>query len=252
MRVLTELPSVTTAAAKSPVNQSIERAAKLLGLFSAADPELSLAQMATRLGVSRATAHRYATALRNAGLLRMTSAGWGLGPRVIELASTAIAGLRVVAIAEPFLRRLVAETDETAVLSVWDGEAPIVVRVDDNTNRVVRINVRTGSSLERDSAQAKVFRAYPPIADPGLAGVAAEGLAFSASSIDGIAAMAAPVFQADRLVAALALVGTLSSIRSELGSPVADTLRAVAAGLSAELGHLQRPPSIAPDTEGRP
>ncbi len=226
---------------KAPVNQSIERAALLLGLFTVEDPELSLSRMATMLGVSRATAHRYATALRNTGLLRMSSSGYGLGPRVIELAATAIAGLRVVSVAGPFLERLVAEVNETAVLSVWDGEAPIVVRVDDNTRRTVRINVRTGSRLEADSAQGKVFRAYPPVDTPELAEVAAAGIAFSASRIEGIGALAAPVFQADRVVATLALVGTLSSIEPALDSPIGEVLRRAAADLSAELGHSEPP-----------
>lgn len=224
---------------RAPINQSIERATQLLGLFTVEDPELSLSQMAGRLGVSRATVHRYATALRNAGLLRMTSSGYGLGPRVIELASTAIAGLRVVSVAGPFLERLVAEVDETAVLSVWDGEAPVVVRTDDNTRRTVRINVRTGSRLARDSAQGKVFRAHPPIAEPGLADVAAEGLAFTASAIEGIGALAAPVFQADRVVATLALVGTLASVEPARGTEVGAALRRTAAELSAELGHAR-------------
>lgn len=221
---------------RAPVNQSIERAARLLGLFTTEDPELSLAQLGAQLGVSRATAHRYATALRNAGLLRMTSSGYSLGPRIIELASTALAGLRVVSIAGPYLGQLVSQVNETAVLSVWDGEAPIVVRVDDNTNRTVRINVRAGSRLAADSAQGKVFRAYPPISDPSLADVVRDGLAFSPSGIEGIGAMAAPVFQADRVVASLALVGTLTTIQSAVDSRVADALRVTAAELSAELG----------------
>ena len=222
----------------APVNQSIARAARLLGLFTVEDPELSLSQMATRLGVSRATVHRYATALRNAGLLRMTSSGYGLGPRVIELAATAIAGLRVVSVAGPFLERLVDEANETAVLSVWDGEAPVVVRVDDNTTRTVRINVRTGARLERDSAQGMIFRAYPPIAERKLAAVVDEGVAFSASRIEGIAALATPVFQADRVVATLALVGTLASIDQARTSRVGAALREVGAALSGELGHV--------------
>lgn len=221
---------------RAPVNQSIERAARLLGLFTIEDPELSLAQMGARLGVSRATTHRYATALRNAGLLRMTSSGYSLGPRIIELASTAIAGLRVVSVAGPYLGQLVSQVNETAVLSVWDGEAPIVVRVDDDTNRTVRINVRTGSRLAIDSAQGKVFRAYPPVSEPELADVVTDGLAFSPSGIEGIGAMAAPVFQADRVVATLALVGTLATIESAVDSRVAEALRSTAAELSAELG----------------
>jgi len=221
---------------RPPVNQSIERAARLLGLFTTEEPELSLAQLGAQLGVSRATAHRYATALRNAGLLRMTSSGYSLGPRIIELASTALAGLRVVSIAGPYLGQLVSRVNETAVLSVWDGEAPIVVRVDDNTNRTVRINVRAGSRLTADSAQGKVFRAYPPISDPSLADVVRDGLAFSPSGIEGIGAMAAPVFQADRVVASLALVGTLATIQSAVDSRIADALRVTAGELSAELG----------------
>jgi len=130
----------------------------------------------------------------------------------------------------------VSEVNETAVLSVWDGEAPIVVRVDDNTNRTVRINVQTGSRLAADSAQGKVFRAYPPIADPAFSDVVTDGLAFSPSGIEGIGAMAAPVFQADRVVATLALVGTLTTIQSAVDSRIADALRSAAAALSAELG----------------
>lgn len=222
------------------MNQSIERGAQLLGLFSEESPVLPLSRLAASLGVSRATTHRYATALSQAGLLRITGAGYSLGPRLIELASTAIAGLRVVALAGPFLERLVTATDETAVLSVWDGDAPIVVLVDDNTSRIVRINVRVGARLEHDSAQSMVFRSLPPLAEPALAPIAASGLAFSASSIEGIAAVAAPVFQAGRIVATLALVGTLPSVHAELDSAVTETLRAVAAELSGELGDAPR------------
>ncbi|MBD0318595.1 MAG: helix-turn-helix domain-containing protein, partial [Thermoleophilia bacterium] len=74
--------------AQAPVNQSVERAARLLALFSVEEPELSLAEVTARLGTSRATAHRYATALRRVGLLRATPAGYTLGPRVVELAAT--------------------------------------------------------------------------------------------------------------------------------------------------------------------
>jgi DNA-binding IclR family transcriptional regulator len=221
----------------TPVNQSIVRATRLLRLFTVENPELSLSQMAVQLGVSRATVHRYATALRGAGLLRMSPSGYSLGPRVIELAATAIAGLRVASAAGPFLARLVDVANETAVLSVWDGDAPVVVRVDDNTTRTVRINVRPGARLERDSAQGTIFRAHPPISERGLSQVAAEGLAFKASRIEGIAALATPVFQADGIVASLALVGTLPSIAEARKSSVGAALREVGAALSAELGH---------------
>lgn len=224
--------------ARAPVNQSVERAARLLALFSVEEPELTLAELTTRLGTSKATAHRYATALRRAGLLRVTAAGYTLGPRIVELAATALAGLRIVQVAGPHMERLVAEVNETVVLSVWDGEAPVVVRVDDNTNRLVRINVRTGSRLPLDSAQGKIFRAFAS-GGAGLEDVRATGLAFNARIVEGIAALAAPLFQGEELVAAMALVGTTAAIPDDVRSELARALQQTAARLSAELGFLR-------------
>ena len=221
---------------RAPINRSVERAARLLELFSVDEPELSLGEITARLGTSKATAHRYVTALRRAGLLRASDGVYSLGPRVVELAATALAGLRIIKVAGPHLERLVADVNETAVLSIWDGEAPVVVRVDDNTDRLVRINVRTGSRLPLDSAQGKVFRAH--LTDE-LPAVREAGVAFTARVVEGIAALAVPVFQGDEIVAAMALVGTTAAIPPEPDSPLAVQLRERAAGLSAELGFLR-------------
>lgn len=230
---------MTTESREAPINQSVERAARLLSLFSVDEPELSLAELQARLGTSKATAHRYATALRRAGLLRLSGGGYTLGPRIVELAATALAGLRIVKVAGPYLERLVAELNETAVLSVWDGDAPVVVRVDDNTNRLVRINVRTGSRLPLDSAQGKIFRAHLRAPEDAEAvAVRKAGVVFHARTVEGIAALAAPVFQGDEIAATMALVGTTASIAPELDSGAATRLRELADALSAELGFL--------------
>jgi IclR family pca regulon transcriptional regulator len=225
----------------TPVNQSIERAARLLGLFSVDQPELTLAELTARLGTSRATTHRYVTALRRAGLLRQVRSSYTLGPRVVELAASALAGLRIVKLAGPFLERLVIETGETAVLSVWDGEAPVVVRVDDNVERLVRISVPTGSRLPLDSAQGRVFLAHVDGVprDEALARVRADGIAVAARGVvEGISAVAAPVFQGEEVVAAMALVGTSASIPDDPSSAMSASLRRAAGALSAELGFL--------------
>ena len=59
---------------ETPVNQSVERAVRLLGFFSADEPELTLPPLSERLGTSRATTHRYTVALRQVGLLRYDAA----------------------------------------------------------------------------------------------------------------------------------------------------------------------------------
>jgi DNA-binding IclR family transcriptional regulator len=224
-----------------PAIQSVERAARMLGLFTVEQPELALSDLTARSGMSKGTVHRYATALRNAGLLRLHNGVYTLGPRVVELASAALEGLGVVRVAGPYLDRLVSETGETAVLSVWDGEAPVVVRVQDNTSKLVRIVVATGSRLPPDSAQGQLFRAFLERDDvsTGLRRVRELRMAQNAAVVDGIAALAAPVFQGAEIAATLALVGTTASIETEPSAPMARALRAAAETLSAELGFVQ-------------
>ena len=223
-----------------PVNQSVERAARMLELFSVDEPELTLSQITSRMGLTKATAHRYAMALRRAGLMRSSNGVYTLGPRIVELAAAALAGLGVIRIADPYLRRLVGETGQTTVLSVWDGEAPVVVRVSENHERLVRIVVAAGSRLPRDSAQGKVFRAFlGEDGDPDLAAVRRDGFAANAVVVEGVTAVAAPVFQGEEIVATIAVVGTSAAIDATPESALTQALRNAAMGLSTELGFVQ-------------
>jgi DNA-binding IclR family transcriptional regulator len=229
--------------ADTPVNQSVERAVRLLGLFSSDEPELTLAQVTSRLGTSRATTHRYTLALRQVGLLRYDpGAGvYSLGPRIVELASTALAGLRIIKVAGPTMERLVDDVNETVVLSIWDGESPVVVRVEDNTDRLVRIIVRTGARLPREtSAQGKIFLAFgtdgSELSHRDREAILLHRVAVNSQVVDGIRAIATPIFQGEELTAAMAVVGTIASVPDEPDSAVARQLRTAAEALSAELG----------------
>ena len=236
---------------EAPINQSVERAVRLLGFFSAEEPELTLPQLTERLGTSRATTHRYAMALRRVGLLRYDVAGgiYSLGPRIVELAATALSGLRIIRIAGPHMERLAAELNETVVLSIWDGDSPIVMRVADNTDRVVHIIVRTGSRLHRtESAQGKIFRAFSgqeDVLDPReLRRITTSRVAVNTQS-DGIRAVATPVFQEGEVIAAMAVVGTIANLPEREDSKLALRLRETAELLSGELGFLANERSTA-------
>lgn len=234
------------ASTGTPPNQSVERAVQVLSFFTPERPELSLAEMTERLGTSKATTHRYAVALRSAGLLRHDSARsvYTLGPRVVELAAAALAGLRIIQVAGPYMQRLVHEVNESVVLSIWDGEAPVVVRVEDNTDRIVRIVVRTGARLPLDSAQGKVFCAFltdavlGDMAEAELASVRTSGVAVNSRVVQGIRTIAVPVFQERELAAAMAVVGTSASVPEDPGAAIALRLRECAELLSTELGFL--------------
>jgi DNA-binding IclR family transcriptional regulator len=234
--------------------QSVARAAHILGFFTVGHPRHSLSEITARLGVSRATAHRYTVALRQANLLRFDPATneYTLGPQVLTLAGAAGAGLPVVAIAGPHMEALVRKVNETVVLSVWDGEAPVVVRVDDNPDRLVRISIHTGSRLTPfNSSQGRVFCAFLPEGEVNglkralkrertlasdLQRVRRDRVAITSDVEPGIRAIAAPVFQGERVMASVAIVGTVASVPESRTSPMAKQLLLTAAALSREFG----------------
>jgi DNA-binding IclR family transcriptional regulator len=253
-----DLPAAVLAVEASdngtPAIQTVQRAALILSAFTVSRPRLSLNELTASLGTSKATAHRYTKALRESNLLRYDDreALYSLGPQILTLSAAARAGMPVIGIAAPHMQRLVREIDETVVLSVWDGDTAVVVRVDDNTDRVIRVSVRTGSRLSRtESAQGRVFCAYLPEEDiPGIAGqfqrsaelrheidkIRRDGISANTPSVNGVRSIAAPIFRGTALIAAMAIVGTTASVPEGTDSPLAEALKYAAAEVTAELG----------------
>lgn len=245
----------------APTIQTVQRAALILDAFTPGRPYLSLNEITRRLGASKATAHRYTKALRAAKLLRYDerTALFSLGPQVLTLGAAARAGLPIISVAEPFMEQLGREVDETVVLSVWDGESPVVVRSVDNTDRVIRISVRVGARLDTmASAQGRVFCAWMPAEEiPGLAralkrdvalqkeldAVREAGVSVNVPAVNGVRTLAAPVFQGSALVGSIAIVGTTASVGPDAHSPLAAALLETASALSAHFGTQDAAPT---------
>ncbi len=253
----------------TPTIQSVERAARILNFFTVSRPRLTLSEMTARLGMSKATAHRYAMALRQVNLLRydQSAAEYTLGPQVLVLAAAARAGLPIISLAGPLMEQLVREVNETVVLSIWEGEAPVVVRVDDGTERVIRVSVRAGSRLSPfESAQGRVFCAFLPEASvPGLAEALADssqlraelqairdsGIAVNVPGVHGVRTVAAPVFADGKITAVVALVGTTATLPDDLSSPAAKALTRAAKRLTELYGRHEGAGDVArPSSRG--
>jgi DNA-binding IclR family transcriptional regulator len=241
--------------AAAPTIQTVQRAALILDSFTVSRPHLSLNEITARLGASKATAHRYTKALRAANLLRYDerTAKYSLGPQVLTLAASARAGLPIVTVAEPYLDQLMTRVGETVVLSVWDGESPTVIRSADNTDHLIRISVRTGSRLDlTSSAQGRVFCAFlsgdqvpgltklvrrtPELRDE-LAAIRAHGVSVNSPAVNGVRTIAAPIFEGDTIIAAMAIVGTTVSVPDDIESPMATALVETTRALSQRLGN---------------
>lgn len=243
-----------TAERGTPAIQAVERAATILNSFTVDRPRLTLNELTARLGTSKPTAHRYTKALRNVNLLRYDKreATYSLGPQVLALSAAARAGLPIITIAGPIMEDLVREANETVVLSVWDGDTAVVVRVDDNTDRTIRISVRPGSRLApTTSAQGRVFCAFLAAEDVDglpallrrspelreeLESIRRSGIYLNSPVDNGVRTLAAPVFQDARIVATMAMVGTTASLSDKHNSPAAKALLKSSRMLSATLG----------------
>lgn len=249
--------------------QSVERASEILGYFRVNRPQLTLPEITARSGLTRATAHRYVSVLHDLGFLRFdpVSSSYSLGPRILMLAAAASAGQPMIRIAGPYMEELVRATNETAVLSVWDGSAPVVVRVDDNPDRIIRLSVTTGVRLlPWGSAQGRVFGAFLPEDQlPGIPStvereslrssideVRRTRLAINTNESEGTRTVAAPIFSNSdipstwrrvalegAIVGSLGLVGTEASIPDGRDSTLAQALLTTANRLSAELGQVE-------------
>ena len=102
----------------------IDKAALVLGAVE--DGGASLNELVERTGLSRATAHRLASALEVHGLLRRSrDARFALGPRLVTLGETAAAGWPLAEAARPALSALRDTTGESAQLFVRQGDARV-------------------------------------------------------------------------------------------------------------------------------
>ncbi len=141
---------------------AIGRAADVLFLFARSPSTLGVTEISRELGVSKAVVHRILTSLTKRGLLTVDSQSrrYALGPAVLELATAYRDQLDVRELALDEMRRLSAETDETATLSVRHGNQRIYV-AQITPPREVRMTVPIGRSFPLHAgSSSKAFLAW--------------------------------------------------------------------------------------------
>jgi DNA-binding IclR family transcriptional regulator len=121
--------------------QAVDRALSVLQWFDERTPELTVGEVADRLGVHRSTASRLLAALERQGLLEVDpeSGRYRLGLRLVSLAGLVLNRFPVRGLARDVLRELRDETEETAYLGLLDGRE--VVYIDQASSPHVAVNV---------------------------------------------------------------------------------------------------------------
>jgi DNA-binding IclR family transcriptional regulator len=261
-------PAARTGDAK-PALQSVSIALAVLEALAAA-PELSLSELARRVGVAKSTAHRTCAVLTTAGLLTRTDAGkYRLGLRLIEYGHLATARSPVGGHALPLLIDLRTALAETIQIGVPAGADVVYVeRVEGpRALRYSSDNSRRGP-VHRSSAgkvlaafvpgvmEARLRAGLPPstgytIAVPDLFRAEIEkvrqrGYARSVDETEiGMSSIAVPVRNAPNgaVVAAISMVGPTLRVAGDTEASNVATLQAAARKLSEalELGEYRLP-----------
>ena len=231
--------------------QAVSRVCRMLDLL-ASESRLHPAEVVDRLGLQRSTVHRYLSSLLREGYLKKDPDGaYVPGPALLQLGIATTGSSSPVDVAGPYMRRLTEQVHQTVVLSLWGGDAPVVSRVEEDDSRLVHVSVRVGSVLPLDAAQAQVFLTFMsdrrvvdrllerlPLRarrdlETQMDHARRQGFAVNSVVVDGIRAVAAPVFGRDGAIeATLAVVGTVNSIPVQPESSVVAALVDTAEELS--------------------
>lgn len=148
--------------------KSVKRAVDLLRSFSLDEPELSVTTLSRRLDVHKSTVSRLLSTLEAARLVdRNPQTGhYRLGMGLLELAGLVILHADLRQLAQPMLRRLADQTQETVDLAIRDnGEVINVEQVTPPNRRVLNIGWIGRRTPLHASATGKVLLAYLPKAD---------------------------------------------------------------------------------------
>lgn len=113
--------------------RAVGRAVSILEQFTLDRPEPTLTEISSGIGLSKSTTHRLLSTLEAEEMVEFDrkSARYRLGLKVFRLGTVASKSMQLVKQAEPLLRNIAEETDETSLLLVADGsEALCLLRFD--------------------------------------------------------------------------------------------------------------------------
>jgi DNA-binding IclR family transcriptional regulator len=140
---------------------SVARAMALLDVLADSESGLGVNELARRIDVNASTASRLLATLQDAGLVERSDGGpYRLGLKLVALSDRVLARLDVRERARPLLARLVAETGETATLSLPGGDEAITVDFVPSASSVVSMARIGRPSVPHATAVGKVMLAF--------------------------------------------------------------------------------------------
>ncbi|MDR7519596.1 MAG: IclR family transcriptional regulator [Armatimonadota bacterium] len=251
----------------SSVLVGVERAGRLLGAFSHHQPTMSVQGASAALGISPSAAYRLLRSLEFGGLLVYDpeARSYRLSARMAHLGQVALSAIDWRAVARPYLRRLKAETGETVVLLVKQGQHAVVVDIE-TSDHPLRLSYPVGEPWPLHAGATNlVLLAYLPeeeidailgqrlvkvtartVTVPGrlrrkIQRIRRRGYAYTVGELTpGVAAVAVPVHAEGRLLGGLAILGPQTRVPPSRVPHLVGKLRSAALAIRADLAVAHR------------
>jgi DNA-binding IclR family transcriptional regulator len=244
--------------------KTVDRALSLLDCFSQQEPELSVGELARRLGVHKSMVSRLVSTLRARRLLEQdpVTRNVFIGGGALRLGSLYLQRIPLQAVAGPYVAELVSRTHQSAHLAIRDGLRVIIVHSVESP-AALRVIVRTGEERYlHATAGGKLYLAFSPVAyretldqvglpsltartvttrarlDAELATVRKTGIAWNLEeSHSGVGAVAAPVLDGEGdVLGTVSVVFPLAAVTTRARTALGRSVKATAAAISAAMG----------------
>ena len=260
-------PRSVPSAARYTVDAAA-KALELLSVFSFREPRLSLADLAKRTGIPRATAFRLLSTLEQSGFLAKEHGAYQLGIKCFVLGNIVAGGLDLRETAHPHLVALRDATRETTQIAILDHWQVVYLERVLSPLPVGFMRTRPGAILPAYcTGLGKTLLAFRPEADVAAWAATQKFPAMTPRTITtakrllkeltvirergygldeeerekGVCCIAAPVHNhTGEVVAAISAAGPVQRMPRELaGSTVASAVVSAAAAISIDLGYVE-------------
>lgn len=240
--------------------QSLEKGIGVLLALSNAREPLRLGEVAEAAGMSRSKVHAYLTSLVRTGMAAQDplTSRYALGETVLRIGISALRRIDLFTVAREALIKLQRKTGQTAFLTTWTSQGPLIVdKVDAAVESAYTLQMGVILGLY-PTASGRLFMAFLPAAkwqplyqnasgvsdlqvQAELDDIRSQGLAIvDPPTLPGYTVFAAPVFGRDGVMtAALCVAAPIGKLDKDAKGPVAVELRAAAAQASELLGFNQ-------------
>ncbi|SOH94882.1 transcriptional regulator, IclR family [Monaibacterium marinum] len=123
---------------------SLSRGLEILSSFSRTSRKMTLSEVATETGMSRATARRFLLTLVKEGYVVTDGKLFDLTPKVLDLGFTVLSKIGIWDRARPFMERLSEQTGESCTAAILDG-LDVVYVAGVQAHNIISVGITVGS-----------------------------------------------------------------------------------------------------------